>query len=630
MDILNSLNSKQKQAVTAIRGPVLVIAGPGSGKTRCLTHRIAYLMQKEISGKNILAVTFTNKAAEEMRQRVQELLKPLNIHYYLPDIGTFHAICVRILRQEIDKINTSDQETYKKNFVIYDSNDQISLIKKIIKDLQINPEQFKPQTVQDAISRAKDELIDYKSYQEQAREYFPETIAKIYEQYQNALIKANALDFDDLIMLTVNIFQTHSSILKKYQEKWQYVLIDEAHDTNLGQYTLAKLLSKEHKNIWLIADPDQNIYSWRGADFRNILNFEKDYPETKTILLEQNYRSTKNILEASHNIISKNSKRKEKKLITNNPDGPLINVVKANNEEEEGNFLIEEIENLIRTGEYTLKDFAVLYRANAQSRAVEEAFLKENIPYKIIGSVRFYDRKEIKDILSYLKLIINPDDSVSLQRIINLPPRRLPKYAKNPEKIFADQKTSKPLQDFKKLINGFQDESKKISLTELIKTIIQKINYEEYIKKDNEQGEKRWENVQELFTVANKYINAKPERELEKFLEEITLLSSGDEVETNKNLVNLMTMHCAKGLEFPVVFIVGCEDGIFPHSRSSLDNAQMEEERRLCYVGITRAKYRAYLTFAQQRRLWGQVMANPPSRFIMDIPEHLIEFQEYF
>jgi len=635
MNILSSLNPKQKQAVTVLEGPVLVIAGPGSGKTRCLTYRIAYLIQKGIWPNNILAVTFTNKAAQEMKERVNGLLPSLSTSRRWPTIGTFHAICLQVLRREIDKL---PQANYQKNFIIYDETDQLSLIKKIIRELQINPDQFKPATARETISRAKDELIDCRIYQEQAREYFPRTVAKIYQTYQENLQKANALDFDDLIMLTVQLFQQSPDILEKYQQKWPYLLIDEAHDTNLAQYQLTRLLAQKRKNLWLIADPDQSIYSWRGADFRNILNFEKDYPQAKIIFLEENYRSTKNILAASHQVIAKNVQRKEKKLWTKNPVGPLINLVELTNEEDEGNFLIAEMENLISQG-FGLKDFTVLYRTNAQSRAVEEAFLKANFPYKIIGTVRFYERKEIKDILAYLKLIVNPDDLVSYQRIVNLPPRRLAKYTKTQGQPFLMRSRNKgilkeaildpPLKKFYQLMENFRQVSQKKSLTDLINLIIKKIDYEKYIRDGQEEGERRWENIGELFSVAHKYDRFKSGRSLEKFLEEISLLSNHDEVETDKNLVNLMTLHCAKGLEFPVVFIVGCEEGILPHSRSFPDDGQIEEERRLCYVGFSRAKERLYLTFTRQRHLWGQTMANLPSRFLYDIPENLVELREH-
>ncbi len=617
MDILSGLNPKQKEAVTSIKGPVLVIAGPGSGKTRCLTHRIAYLINQNIPARNILAVTFTNKAAEEMKERIKKLLTDQSLSYQSPTIGTFHSVCLRILRKELDK----------KNFVIYDRDDQLSLIKQILKELKINPDQFKPGAVIEAISRAKDELIDSQLYQKQAQEYFPQTIAKIYETYQQTLKKSNVLDFDDLIMTTVNLFDRKPDVLKKYQNTWQYILVDEAHDTNISQYNLTRLLSQKNKNLWFISDVDQSIYSWRGADFRNVLNFEKDFPAAKVIILEQNYRSTKNILLASHNIISKNKQRKEKKLWTDNPAGEMVNIIETENENEEGNFIIEEIENLVRQG-MKLKDFAVLYRTNAQSRAIEEAFLKANFPYKLIGTVRFYERKEIKDILAYLKYIANSNDLVSLKRIINLPARRLARFSKNIQELHQLKTCPEPLNNFYQMIEQLRKFNQKNKLADLIQEVIDKINYEKYTRDGQEEGERRWENIQELFTVAGKYNQEEPSKDLERFLEEIALLSEGDEVETNKNLVNLMTLHCAKGLEFPIVFIVGCEDGIFPHSRSFLNPEQMEEERRLCYVGVTRAKQKIYLTFTKQRRLWGQIMVNPPSRFLADIPQDLIDVRD--
>ncbi len=626
MNVLSSLNSKQKQAVTALKGPVLVIAGPGSGKTRCLTHRIAYLVtKKKIPAFNILAVTFTNKAAQEMKERLAKILPPS--FQRMPDIGTFHAICLRILRQDIDKL---PQTSLGRNFVIYDEADRLSLIKKIINDLAVNTDQFKPSTLQNTISRAKDELIDPGSYQEQAKEYFPKTVAQVYQAYQEALAQANALDFDDLIMLTVKLFQTRPDVLKKYQNRWRYFLVDEAHDTNLSQYKLTNLLARKRQNLWLIADPDQSIYMWRGADFRNILNFEKDYPKARVILLEENYRSTKNILEAGHCVINKNTQRREKNLWTKNGQGAPINLILASNERAEGDFIVNEIEGLINEKGYTLKDFTVLYRTNAQSRAIEEAFLQAGFPYRIIGTVKFYERKEIKDILCYLRLTANPQDLVSLQRVVNLPPRRLARYSKDPSLVL--RKNDKALESFNQIMNSFRIFSRQNSLTALIKKIIEEIGYEKYIKSfasDAEEGERRWENVEEIFTVASRYDKEDPGTGLEKFLEEISLLTGQDEIETNSEVINLMTLHCAKGLEFPVVFIAGCEESILPHSRSQLHRDQMEEERRLCYVGITRAKEISYLTFTNQRRLWGQTMANYPSRFLSDLPEHLIAFRQF-
>ncbi len=632
MDILSSLNDRQRQAVTSIKGPILVISGPGSGKTRCLTHRVAYLIQQNIAPENILAVTFTNKAAQEMRERIYKLMRGSEYQAKtFPDIGTFHAICLQILRKEIDKIG------YNRNFLIYNDHDQLSLIKQILRDLQISPEQFRPATVKEVISRAKDELIDAQEYQERAQEYFLQTVARIYQHYQDSLKKVNALDFDDLIMLTVRLFQKNKDVLEKYQEKWHYILVDEYQDINTIQYTLTNLLSKKHRNLFVIGDDSQAVYSWRGADFRNILNFEKDYADAKVILLEENYRSTKNILAASYQIISKNKERKEKNLWTNNPSGSLITLIEAYDQEQEGQFLIEEILNLVRQG-FNLKDFAIFYRTNAQSRAVEEAFLRANLPYKIIGTVKFYERKEIKDILSYLKFIAYPQDAISLQRIANVPPRRLGKTTferyfnaliKN-EKIDVPQ--NQPIYQFQQLINNLRKSNQEMKLTKLIKTVIKETHYQEYLREfsqDRQDEERRQENIQELFTVASKYDKLKPARGLESFLEEISLLSSQDEIETQKDLVNLMTLHCAKGLEFPVIFMVGCEEGIFPHSKSLFSPEQMEEERRLCYVGITRAQQKAYLSFVKRRLLYGQIMVNPPSRFLQDISEDLIEFKEF-
>src|SRR3989344_5399184 len=570
-NILSDLNQEQKSAVQSIYGPVLIVAGPGSGKTRVLTHRIAYLIQKNVPAENILAVTFTNKAAEEMRERVKNLLKSYKT---LPSIGTFHAICLQILRREIDKLG------YQKNFVIYDEADQLSLIKQIIKDLQMDAGQIKPAVFKENISRAKDELISAEDYQNEANEYWPKIVAKIYVKYQEALKKANTLDFDDLIMLTVQLFQKHPAVLEKYQDKWHYILVDEAHDTNLGQYTLTNLLAQKHKNLCLIADPDQSIYSWRGADFRNILNFEKDYPKAKIILLEENYRSTQNILSASRHIIAKNRERKEKNLWTKNPIGEAIQIIEVKDEQEEGEFIIQEMENLFAQG-LNPKDFTVLYRTNAQSRAIEESFLKANFPYKIIGTVRFYERKEIKDILAYLKLLINPNDLVSLNRIINVPPRKIGKTTKdllyNKLQMTDYKLNNGAFENFNGLIIDLRQASQKLPLTKLINLVIQKTDYEKYVRDKSEDGERRWENIQELFTVASRYDKTKPPLGLQKFLEEITLLSSHDEVEKEKDLVNLMTLHCAKGLEFPVVFMVGLEEGLFPHSKSILDPENLIE-----------------------------------------------------
>jgi DNA helicase-2/ATP-dependent DNA helicase PcrA len=586
----------------ATEGPLLILAGPGSGKTGVLTHRVAYLIQKGINPQNILAVTFTNKAAGEMRERVKKCLTPGIKH--LPFIGTFHAFCLRILRKEIKNLG------YKTNFIIYDETDQLSLIKKLIKELQIDKEQFKPVVISSKISSLKNELINWQSFKKIAENYFEETIAKVYENYQKRLKKINALDFDDLIMLTVKLFSEFPPILKKYQEKFKYILVDEWQDTNTAQYVLMNLLSKKYKNICVVGDDAQSIYRFRNADFRNILNFERDYPEAKIVILDQNYRSTQNILDTAHNVISKNIYQKEKKLWTENPQGKPINIVEAPNETEEAEFIIQEIKKLKKAsprlvrsprGEAGLwQNFTILYRTNAQSRALEESLMRHNLPYKIIGAIKFYQRKEIKDILAYLKLLLYPQDIISLERIAKIPPKNAGQAA-----VLKIRKAAKGK-----------------SPAEILKLILKETKYKDYLeKKYNKEYEIRWQNVLELSSVIKQYDN------LDTFLETTALLSEGDEVETEKNLINLMTIHAAKGLEFSVVFITGCEEGIFPHSKSLLEQIELEEERRLCYVGITRAKERLYLTFAQKRTLYGLTQANPPSRFLNDIPKELIDYR---
>lgn len=618
MELFKGLNPQQKKAVSITEGPLLIIAGAGSGKTLCLTYRIAYLIRKGVLPQNILAVTFTNKAAGEMKKRVADLIKDINHYKRIPVIGTFHSVCCRILRKEANKIG------YRKDFIIYDERDQISLIKRIMKDLHISDEQFKPNSVKSAISYAKDELIDKDNYFNQATEYFTKTVAKIYLEYQNRLKELNALDFDDLIFYTVDIFDRHPDVLKKYQDMWQYILVDEYQDVNTAQYTLVNLLAKRYRNLCVIGDPDQCIYQWRNADFRNILNFERDYPEAKVVVLEQNYRSTQNILDAGHYIIIKNTRRKPKKLWTDNPRGERISVIQVQDEKQEGEFIVNEINSL----PFELKDFVVLYRTNAQSRAVEEAFLKANIPYKIIGAVRFYERREIKDILAYLKLIVNPSDWVSMERIINVPPRGIGKITLGKIKNLDEKvKAYTPFLNFNKLMDNLREASKRMPVSKLMEFLIEKINYRNYIDDKTEEGERRWENIKELFTVALRYDSMTPPLGLLRFLEEVSIISSNDEVETEKNLVNLMTLHCAKGLEFPVVFIVGMEEGIFPHSRAMLSQEEMEEERRLCYVGITRAKQKLYIVFARKRNLYGKTAINPPSRFLLDLPKKLVDYQ---
>ena len=632
--ILDSLNEKQKEAVTTIEGPVLVVAGPGSGKTRVLTHRVAYLIEQGVAPQNILAVTFTNKAANEMKERIQKLLaasrfaKPAT-PAHLPTLGTFHSVCARILRADTDKLG------YKKDFVIFDDKDSLAMIKKVMNELEISQEQFKPETIQNIISQSKSELIDERLYSETAQEgYFQATVAKIYQAYQTRLKNANAMDFDDLLMQTVKLFRLDPTILEKYQNKFKYLLVDEYQDTNHAQYIFVGLLAAKNRHICAVGDFDQSIYGFRGADFRNILNFEKDYPEARLVFLEENYRSTQNILETAHSIIIKNANRKENKLWTQNKAGHAIVLYSAKDEQDEGNFVIKQISRLRKQQGFDFKDFTILYRTNAQSRAIEESFLRYGFPYKVVGSLKFYERKEIKDLLAYLRFIQNPLDLISLERIINLPPRGLGKFSAEEfskiEGVALSQitpKKLKALENFQNLISDLRETSKILPLSQILKQIIAKIAFRDYLRDGSEEGEGRWENINELFSVTKKYDALAPTEGLAAFLEEATLMSNHDEVETKKDVANLMTVHCAKGLEFPVVFIIGCEEGLFPHARSLLDAWQMEEERRLCYVGVTRAKQYLYMSWANQRNLYGSIQVNPPSRFLFDIPKNLIDLQ---
>ena len=642
-DIFESLNNKQREAVMVVDGPLLIIAGPGSGKTKVLTHRIAYLIEQGIAPQNILAVTFTNKAAGEMKERVQKLLarqkfaKP-GTPAHLPTLGTFHSVCARLLRAEAPWLG------FKSDFVIFDDKDSLTMIKKVMNELEISDKQFNPQSIQSVISQAKAELIDQEFYQQTSQEgFFQETTAKIYSVYQAELKKHNAMDFDDLIMLIVKVFEEQPSALKKYQDKFKYILVDEYQDTNHAQYVFTNLLAAKNKNICAVGDFDQSIYAFRGADFRNIFNFEKDYPEAKIVFLEQNYRSTKNILEAAHSVIAKNRQRKEKRLWTENEEGQPITLFAAKDEKDEGSFIVREIERLKSELGIDFNAFTVLYRTNAQSRAIEEAFLNWGFPYKIIGAFKFYERKEVKDLLAYLRLLQNQNDPIGLERVINLPPRGLGKTSAaeilEPEKSLmssATPKKIKAIQNFQNLISELAQAAKILPLSQILKLVIKEISFEKYLRDGTQEGESRWENIKELFTVTKKYDARPPEEALASFLEEVALMTNHDEVETEKDVANLMTLHCAKGLEFPVVFIAGCEEGLFPHSRAMLDAWEMEEERRLCYVGITRAKEHLYLTWAQQRNLYGSIQVNPPSRFLFDIPKHLIalkgeenDFEEY-
>ncbi len=639
MDILAGLNPAQREAVEAIEGPLLILAGPGSGKTRVIAHRVAYLIK--VCGVNphrIMAVTFTNKAAREMRGRLYHLLGRSVEELTL---GTFHAICSRILRREGKVMGLEP------SFVIYDDGDQLGLVKRSLQELNIDPRKYAPKAFQSVITAAKSQLLSPESYAQQTRSYFEELGRRVYEQYQLLLSQSKALDFDDLIMRTYQLFHDHPQVLNEYQSRYVHLLIDEFQDTNIAQYALARQLAGKYRNICVVGDPDQSIYSWRFADLRNILNFERDYPEAKVIFLEQNYRSTKNILEAAHRVISVNEQRKEKELWTENERGLPIRVVETYNEAEEAQFVASEVERLISRGEAKLAHCAVMYRTNAQSRAIEEAFIRYGIPYRLVGAVRFYGRREVKDIIAYLKLVHNTYDSVSLTRVINTPRRGisqrtleelsqwtkalgiplytgLERVACEKDSSPFDIRAARALTSFFNLLQELIKQSEELDVVDLLDSVLQSSGYRNYLL-ELDDGEERWENILELRGVAKEYQGPKPSESLTSFLEGVTLVSDTDEIDEKKDVVTLITLHQAKGLEFPVVFIVGMEEGVLPHFRSFDDTGQMEEERRLCYVGMTRAKSRLYLVRAVRRSLMGGSNANPPSRFLQDIPLHLVE-----
>jgi DNA helicase-2/ATP-dependent DNA helicase PcrA len=650
-DILKGLNEKQKEAATIIDGPLLIIAGAGSGKTKTLTHRVAYLIKKRgVSPRNILAVTFTNKAAGEMSERIMKILYPQKDKSYkynlysnsnLPTIGTFHAICSKIMRSEIKLLG------YSKSFHIVDDQDQQALIKRVMKDLEIDPQQFNPYAISSAISKAKSELMTSQEFSSQASGYYEEVVAKVYAHYQSELRKNNGIDFDDIIMLTVDVFKKFPETLEKYQKQFKYILVDEYQDTNRAQYVLVNLLAAKHRNLCVVGDDWQSIYKFRGADIKNILNFEKDYPEAKVIHLEQNYRSTQNILDAAYGVISKNINRKDKKLWTEKTAGHPIISFEAEDENNEAEFIAQEIKNEKRK----FSDFVVLYRTNAQSRVVEEIFLKKSIPYKIIGGIKFYQRKEVKDMVAYLRLIHNNSDEISLERIINEPKRGIgsmtfKKWAESARKsgqglIAAGLNAKKEMQlpdskadaiaQFCEFISRMKEVQPRIALADFVEKVFKESGYEKVLLSEGIEGEMRWENVKELISVAQKHDEMEENREniLSVFLEEIALASDVDNINQSEDAVHLMTLHSAKGLEFPIIFIVGLEEGILPHSRSMLSYAEMEEERRLMYVGLTRAKEKIYLLFTRQRTLFGSTQMNSPSRFLDDIPDELMRKNSY-
>ena len=640
MDILAELNPAQREAVEAIDGPVLILAGPGSGKTRVIAHRVAYLIKVcGINPHRIMAVTFTNKAAREMEERLSRL-----IGSSVGDltIGTFHAICARILRRDGKAIDIDPR------FVIYDDEDQLSLLKQAIQDVGLDPKQYVPRAIASAITSAKSRMLTPQDYIQQTRSYFEEVVGRVYERYQQLLVESNALDFDDLLMKTVQLFRNSPETLSKYQSRYLHILVDEFQDTNLVQYELIRQLGGKRHNICVVGDPDQSIYSWRFADLRNILSFEKDYPEAKLVLLEQNYRSTKLILETASCVISVNQQRKPKELWTNNELGEPISVVETYTEQDEAQFVVSEIERLVEQGKARLSDCVVTYRTNAQSRALEEAFIRYGTPYKLVAATRFYERREVKDIIAYLRVIQNPHDNISLLRIINIPGRgigqrslsQLSSLAKSGGvslydalPLMVEQKANeghqlnsritKSLAGFLSLMQEFIASRHELNLLDLFDLVIKRTGYKEYIL-SGENGEERWENILELRTVAHDYKDLEPGEGLTAFLEGVTLVSDVDGLDEAVAAVTLVTLHQAKGLEFPVVFIVGMEDGILPHFKSFADPEQMEEERRLCYVGITRAKQRVYLVYAFRRNLMGSSTVSKPSRFLKDIPQRLI------
>jgi len=635
VDILAALNSAQKQAVETIEGPLLILAGPGSGKTRVITQRVAYLVKVcGINPYHIMAVTFTNKAAQEMKERLEQLLGQACEALTL---GTFHAICAHILRSE------SKSSGLDPRFIIYDEEDQINVIKQVLQELNLDPKQYSPRALHSAISAAKSRIITPDDYTKLVNSYFEEIVQRVYPRYQQLLNQSQALDFDDLLMKAVQLFKEHPQVLTRYQSRYVHILVDEFQDTNIAQYALVKQLAGKYRNVCVVGDPDQSIYSWRFADLRNILSFEKDYPQAKVVFLEQNYRSTKTILGVASAIISANAQRKPKNLWTENEIGNKVVTMENYSEEDEAQSVVSEIEKIIGQNHLSFKDCAVMYRVNAQSRALEETFVRYGVPYKLVGGTRFYQRQEVKDIIAYLRVIQNPQDNVSLTRIINVPTRGIGQGTLNKLRDWArahdislyealeqvaEEKVLRPqinqaLIGFFTLIHELIAQSRQLSLAELLDQVLERTKYREYILA-NERGEEKWENVIELHSVAKEYDELHPEKALASFLEKVSLVSDIDELDEKADAVTLITLHQAKGLEFPVVFIVGIEEGILPHRKSFDDPGEMEEECRLLYVGVTRAQKRLFLSYSRRRSLFGSSTTNQPSRFLENIPPHLV------
>src|SRR5438067_2265244 len=659
-DLLAGLNEPQKKAVTTTEGPLLILAGPGSGKTRVITHRIAYLVQHEhISPWRILAVTFTNKAAKEMRERLEKLVG-INESKEM-SIGTFHAICARILRVEADHLAPLG---LNRSFVILDTEDQATLIKQAIRNLNLDEKQYRPAAIQAMISRAKNDLLGPEQMAEQAAKYIEEVAARVYKAYQKLLRANNSVDFDDLLLLTEQLWRREPDVLHRYQMRWHYIHVDEFQDCNLPQYKLIRLLGygtdDRHEglgNVCVVGDDDQMIYTWRGASAENVQRFERDFPRTKIVMLEQNYRSTQTILDAAQNVVQRNRLRKDKRLWTALGSGEKIILHEAYDENEEGLFTAREINRLLARGDINkLGDIAVMYRTNAQSRALEEQFLRANIPYKVIGSRKFYERKEIKDMLAYLRLLANPHDDLSMQRILNVPNRKIGPKTLGELQHWASEKhislyesvqqvdehptlgkaAKLALSNFGELLVDFNNALEELNLPELLDRIAERSGYGPELR-ESPEGEERWSNVLELRRVAEDYSAIETHTALELFLENVALVGGADTTQTGENgtiikedhndAVTLITLHAAKGLEYPVVFIVGMDEGSLPHSRSLDKPEQLEEERRLAYVGFTRAMRRLYLIRAYRRSYFGESQVTEPSRFLEDIPFHLVSNQ---
>ena len=646
MDVLAGLNEPQREAVEAVDGPLLILAGPGSGKTRVITHRIAYLVRERgVSPHSIAAVTFTNKAAREMRERLfgksqgdpaAPLLGGLWNMRHDFTVATFHALCARILRIDGEHVGLD------RDFVIYDQEDQLEVVKQAMESQEIDPKRFPPRSILSAISAAKSGLIEADDYTPGRHAPIEEIIRMVYRRYQELLQRNNAVDFDDLLLKTYVLFRDNPSVVERYRSRYSHLLIDEFQDTNVAQYAIARRLTGKHRNICVVGDPDQAIYSWRNADIRNILSFQRDYPEAKVVTLGENYRSTGAILEAATGVISANNRRMDKPLTTQNARGSPLYVGEAYTPEEEAQQTLREVERLTRNEGYRLADCAIMYRVNAQSRAIEDGCLRYGIPYKLIGGLRFYQRKEIKDVLAYLRVIHNPYDEVSLLRVINVPPRgigqrtvdqlvhnarvqNIPVYtAAQLMAESGDARAGRAVARFLYVVNSLMEYGNRIPPAELMDAVLERAGYRDLLLEEGEQGLERLENIQELRNTAQEFQPMEPEERLSAFLQGAALVSDVDTLEEGTDAVTLITLHQAKGLEFPVVFIVGLEEGLLPHSRSIDDPDQMEEERRLFYVGMTRAKKRLYLTRVFRRVVWGNASPARPSRFLTDIPQSLV------